>query len=436
MVATPRTLDNISVAPFPWANLDDWTSVDDGGGYEEYHPYGTAAWRAEDSSITVSAKRYRYTGMERDDETGLALHGVRLYAPWLGSWVRCDPIGLGDGPNRYAYARHAPVSAVDRAGTETQEELQQQVTERWQRAVQRGLQHRKENVSPQLIAQADAVIAESAASVVSSHLRILSREGVPLISGDGSETGATFAQLLERRDLNTGFDGYLGFDITLTTIVVDQVLAAHNAGSSVAVAGLTQAQSSDPNTGKSLDDPGQIDVTMLDESSALQTLESSLLAKEVLLHRDITLRSRHSNAYTLYDGATPLSNVHDAFLGKHVARSSYDHLSTKLAAPGSTVAVIPEVLNALLELADLGPVEVSEIAGGQHGNNSRHYYGSAMDITRVFGEQVSINHSRLAEAESRLYGLGAKVVLKPPYKGHPRHIHVAWERPAGVRVRR
>ena len=27
--------------------------------------------------------------MERDDETGLALHGVRLYAPWLGQ--------LGDG---------------------------------------------------------------------------------------------------------------------------------------------------------------------------------------------------------------------------------------------------------------------------------------------------------------------------------------------------
>ena len=43
--------------------------------YEEYHPYGTAAWRAEDSSITVSAKRYRYTGMERDEETGLARHG-------------------------------------------------------------------------------------------------------------------------------------------------------------------------------------------------------------------------------------------------------------------------------------------------------------------------------------------------------------------------
>ena len=61
---------------------------------EEYHPFGTTAWWAGDSE-TVSRKRYRYTGKERDEETGLYYHGARYYAPWLGRWTAADPIGLG-----------------------------------------------------------------------------------------------------------------------------------------------------------------------------------------------------------------------------------------------------------------------------------------------------------------------------------------------------
>jgi RHS repeat-associated protein len=64
--------------------------------YEELHPYGTTAWWAEDGALEVS-KRYRFTGMERDEETGLQYHSQRYYCPWLGRWDRPDPIGLGDG---------------------------------------------------------------------------------------------------------------------------------------------------------------------------------------------------------------------------------------------------------------------------------------------------------------------------------------------------
>jgi YD repeat-containing protein len=52
--------------------------------YEEYHPYGTSAYRATNGSIDVSVKRYRYTGKERDEETGLYYHGARYYACWDG----------------------------------------------------------------------------------------------------------------------------------------------------------------------------------------------------------------------------------------------------------------------------------------------------------------------------------------------------------------
>jgi RHS repeat-associated protein len=70
--------------------------------YEEFHPYGTSSYRAANSAIEVSEKRYRYTGQERDEETGLAYHSARYYAPWMARWTAADPIGLGDGPNRYS----------------------------------------------------------------------------------------------------------------------------------------------------------------------------------------------------------------------------------------------------------------------------------------------------------------------------------------------
>ncbi len=92
--------------------------LDESGGvisYEEYHPYGTCAWWAGDAEV-VSQRRYRYTGMERDEETGLQVHGVRYYAAWLGRWGSADPIGLGDGGNRFGYVRGNPVNLQDTTG--------------------------------------------------------------------------------------------------------------------------------------------------------------------------------------------------------------------------------------------------------------------------------------------------------------------------------
>ena len=85
--------------------------------YEEYHPYGTTAYRAVRSGVDVDVNRYRFTGMERDEETGLAQHGWRYFASWLGRWGSADPIGLGDGLNRYAYCGGNPVGYVDPTGT-------------------------------------------------------------------------------------------------------------------------------------------------------------------------------------------------------------------------------------------------------------------------------------------------------------------------------
>ncbi|MDP9350372.1 MAG: RHS repeat-associated core domain-containing protein, partial [Chloroflexota bacterium] len=88
--------------------------------YEEYYPYGSTSYQAVRSQ-TQTPKRYRYTGKERDEESGLYYHGARYYAPWLGRWTSCDPAGLVDGPALYAYAVNNPPRLVDRQGTQAGE---------------------------------------------------------------------------------------------------------------------------------------------------------------------------------------------------------------------------------------------------------------------------------------------------------------------------
>jgi RHS repeat-associated protein len=84
--------------------------------YEEYYPYGSTSYQGGRSVAEVGLKRYRYTGKERDEETGLAYHGARYYALWLGRWTSCDPIGIKSGINVYAYTSNNPIGRFDSNG--------------------------------------------------------------------------------------------------------------------------------------------------------------------------------------------------------------------------------------------------------------------------------------------------------------------------------
>ena len=86
--------------------------------YEEYHPFGTTSHQAADRDLKAAAKRYRYTAMERDEESGLEYHSARYYLPWLGRWLSPDPQGMVDGPNLYRYGRNNPIKLNDPAGTD------------------------------------------------------------------------------------------------------------------------------------------------------------------------------------------------------------------------------------------------------------------------------------------------------------------------------
>lgn len=84
--------------------------------YEEYHPFGTVAYHATNTSINAIAKRYRYTGMERDAESGLNYHSARYYLPWLGRWLSADPIGVKGGMNLYVYSNNNSICFCDQSG--------------------------------------------------------------------------------------------------------------------------------------------------------------------------------------------------------------------------------------------------------------------------------------------------------------------------------
>jgi RHS repeat-associated protein len=116
----------VSITRYQFANhlgsavleLDDNAAIIS---YEEYFPYGSTSYQAVSSTIEVSAKRYRYTGMERDEESGLSYHTARYYAAWLGRWTNTDPALLRDGINLYEYTRSNPIVLTDPRGTDSKD---------------------------------------------------------------------------------------------------------------------------------------------------------------------------------------------------------------------------------------------------------------------------------------------------------------------------
>jgi RHS repeat-associated protein len=80
-----------------------------------YLPYGE-----EYTPQIIDGEHYKFTGKERDTETGLDLMGVRYYSNAMGRFMTTDPLGgHPEDPqtlNKYSYVRNNPTTLTDPTG--------------------------------------------------------------------------------------------------------------------------------------------------------------------------------------------------------------------------------------------------------------------------------------------------------------------------------
>jgi hypothetical protein len=155
------------------------------------------------------------------------------------------------------------------------------------------------------------------------------------------------------------------------------------------------------------------------ERAAARTAETpAQLADRILEHPNIGLATKHPSGRR--DNATARQNIIDTAAGQPARRSAYGN------APGGTVRLDPDLLRGLLALAETYRFHISELCGGSHSRNSRHYSGTTADITYIDGEHVGPSHPDQAAFRRLCRNLGAVQVFGPGDRDHSTHIHAAW----------
>jgi chitosanase len=155
--------------------------------------------------------------------------------------------------------------------------------------------------------------------------------------------------------------------------------------------------------------------------SAAAVGSAAVLASQIAAEPRITLATAHVSG--IDDRATARQNILDTAAGSLAQRSSYR------TAPGGTVRLDPRMLSGLLRLAQTYSFSVSEIAGGEHSPNSRHYAGVAADVNIINGRGVGADHPDVPAFRRMCADLGATEIRGPGDPHHATHVHAAWPRP-------
>ena len=95
--------------------------VDNDGEVLNHLSYDSFGRVVSQTDETVSS-RYRFTGREFDEETGLHYYRARYYDSDVGRFISSDPIGFESGDvNLYRYVGNSPVNRVDPSGLASME---------------------------------------------------------------------------------------------------------------------------------------------------------------------------------------------------------------------------------------------------------------------------------------------------------------------------
>ena len=128
-------VDDFALVPFMFLEYESLEAAPESGNgyyiYSDHHgvplmaedDIGRTVWSAQidpyglahvDPASTIDLS-LRFPGHYFDAETGLHCNGSRYYSPELGRYLQSDPIGIGGGPNLYAYSAN-PLKHVDVTG--------------------------------------------------------------------------------------------------------------------------------------------------------------------------------------------------------------------------------------------------------------------------------------------------------------------------------
>ena len=91
--------------------------TDTSGVAVQYLHYGPFGELLDEQSTTSYNERYRFTGKERDEESGYHYFGARYYTDHLGIWTSADPL-LDKYPSisPYSYCSNNPLKFIDPDG--------------------------------------------------------------------------------------------------------------------------------------------------------------------------------------------------------------------------------------------------------------------------------------------------------------------------------
>jgi hypothetical protein len=167
------------------------------------------------------------------------------------------------------------------------------------------------------------------------------------------------------------------------------------------------------------------------------------LANVISKKTTISLATAHASGKL--DNAYAKTNIIDTANGKAASRSSYTDPKTGNIGPGGSIYLNVKMLNALNKIGSsfVKGISVSEIAGGVHGNGSKHYLGRAFDINVINGIRVIMVtkgktpevKQQASDAVKQVVNMcrrnGASLVLDPfsDPEDHSNHVHCEWPKP-------
>jgi RHS repeat-associated protein len=98
---------------FETDGLNSVTSLSGTGGLTNTYTYTTFG---ATTATGTNSNRFRYTGREWDQETGLYYYRARYYSPELGRFITEDPMGVGGQISPFAYTDNNPLRWTDPFG--------------------------------------------------------------------------------------------------------------------------------------------------------------------------------------------------------------------------------------------------------------------------------------------------------------------------------